>query len=332
MKFKNHYVAFSLIATLMLPNHLNASGIPVIDAASIAQAVQGFIQDQTANAKDYAMQLQQFQQMLKDTLNFEKQMESLGVDMKAITEVLGETQDMINDFENLYENIVELPDNIWGETSNIANACRYLEINSSKYSNKITQIKNFIKRDINQCITSVKNADDIFEDVEKLEKEALDLLEKDYAGYQEKMRQAVMLKQTIQFIKEKDTANNANEMIKIVDDYYSGKGQNSQKKFQKDMKALTAKVKNAQTTKEREALTNTILLKLTTQLQDMNETNMKYYRVIMAEKESQISAKDAHEMQKPKILTLEEINPTLGDYLQKQPQYDKNGIPILQLK
>lgn len=31
-----------------------------------------------------------------------------------------------------------------------------------------------------------KNADDIFEDVEKLEKEALDLLEKDYAGYQEK--------------------------------------------------------------------------------------------------------------------------------------------------
>lgn len=140
-----------------------------------------------------------------------------------------------------------------------------------------------------------------------------------------------MLKQTIQFIKEKDTANNANEMIKIVDDYYSGKGQNSQRNS-KDMKALTAKVKNAQTTKEREALTNTILLKLTTQLQDMNETNMKYYRVIMAEKESQINAKDAHEMQKPKILTLEEINPTLGDYLQKQPQYDKNGIPILQLK
>lgn len=331
MKFKKHSVTFSLITTLMLSNHLNA-GIPVIDAASIAQAVQGFVQDQTANAKDYAIQLQQYQQMTQDSLNFKKQMESLGVDIKTIADVLGETERMINDFENLYTNVTELPDNIWGETSRIANACRYLEINSSKYSSKLAQIRKFIRRDLNRCITMVKNADDIFEDVGKLEKEALDILEKDYAGYQEKMRQAAMLRQTIEFIRQKDTANNANEMIKVVDDYYSGKGQNSQEKFQKDMKALTAKVRNAKTTKEREALTNTILLKLITQLQEMNETNMKYYRVIMAEKESQISPKEAYEMEKPKILTLEEINLTLGDYLNKQPQYDKNGIPILQLR
>ena len=315
----------------MLSNHLNA-GIPVIDAASIAQAVQSFAQEQAATAKDYAIQLQQYQQMTQDTLNFKKQMESLGVDIKTIADVLGETERMINDFENLYTNVTELPDNIWGETSRIANACRYLEINSSKYSSKLAQIRKFIRRDLNRCITMVKNADDIFEDVRKLEKEALDILEKDYAGYQEKMRQAAMLRQTIEFIRQKDTTNNANEMIKVVDDYYSGKGQNSQEKFQKDMKALTAKVRNAKTTKEREALTNTILLKLITQLQEMNEINMKYYRVIMAEKESQISPKEAYEMEKPKILTLEEINPTLGDYLNKQPQYDKNGIPILQLR
>ena len=331
MKFKKHSVAFSLITTLMLSNHLNA-GIPVIDAASIAQAVQSFAQEQAATAKDYAIQLQQYQQMTQDTLNFKKQMESLGVDIKTIADVLGETERMINDFENLYTNVTELPDNIWGETSRIANACRYLEINSSKYSSKLAQIRKFIRRDLNRCITMVKNADDIFEDVRKLEKEALDILEKDYAGYQEKMRQAAMLRQTIEFIRQKDTTNNANEMIKVVDDYYSGKGQNSQEKFQKDMKALTAKVRNAKTTKEREALTNTILLKLITQLQEMNEINMKYYRVIMAEKESQISPKEAYEMEKPKILTLEEINPTLGDYLNKQPQYDKNGIPILQLR
>lgn len=64
---------------------LFSAGIPVIDAASIAQAVTS-----------YQQMLKQYEQMIKDTTNFEKQMKELGVDMSSISEILGDTKSLIN--------------------------------------------------------------------------------------------------------------------------------------------------------------------------------------------------------------------------------------------
>ncbi|EJQ4959879.1 hypothetical protein NZT89_001260, partial [Campylobacter upsaliensis] len=83
-------LAISIITALVL-SKASAAGIPVIDTAAIAEHV-----------KAYAQQIKEYEQMLKDTLNFEKQMKELGVDMTSITQILGDLNSMVSDMQSIY--------------------------------------------------------------------------------------------------------------------------------------------------------------------------------------------------------------------------------------
>ena len=53
-------LSFAVLTSMFLTtNSLNASGIPVVDVASIAQAVMNYAQ----MMKDYTMQIQQYEQL-----------------------------------------------------------------------------------------------------------------------------------------------------------------------------------------------------------------------------------------------------------------------------
>ena len=91
-------IGLNMFIFLGIGQSVYAGGIPVIDAAAIAQAVQ-----------QYTQSLKEYEQMVKDTLNFEKQMKELGVDMDSISDILGNVRNMVRDTQNLYNDIVAIP-------------------------------------------------------------------------------------------------------------------------------------------------------------------------------------------------------------------------------
>lgn len=87
----------SIITAISLSTTQLSAGIPTIDAAAIAQAVLSYVQE----GKDYLQQVQHFEQMVKDTANFEKHMDELGIGMD-INDIFKDTLGMIRDLENIY--------------------------------------------------------------------------------------------------------------------------------------------------------------------------------------------------------------------------------------
>ena len=64
---------FSIItAFFIFTSNANSTGIPVFDGASMTQNMVDNAMQYANMIKDYAQQVQMYQQMLTDTLNFEK--------------------------------------------------------------------------------------------------------------------------------------------------------------------------------------------------------------------------------------------------------------------
>ncbi|XTO85283.1 hypothetical protein B6971_000345 (plasmid) [Campylobacter coli] len=80
--------------------------------------------------------LKQYEQMIKDTTNFEKQMKELGVDMSSISEILGDTKSLINQTQSLYDGIKAVPNDFYGEVEDITKACNFMEQQSTFFKLK----------------------------------------------------------------------------------------------------------------------------------------------------------------------------------------------------
>ena len=101
---------FSIItAFFIFTSNANSAGIPVFDGAGMAQNMVDNAMQYANMIKDYAQQVQMYKQMIVDTLNFEKHLKALGVDMEAWTDIIGEISDTINGIEGLVNNIKNIP-------------------------------------------------------------------------------------------------------------------------------------------------------------------------------------------------------------------------------
>lgn len=315
----------AVVASSLFLSSANAGGIPTIDVAAIAQQVMGY----TQTLKDYAEQIKQYEQMVKDTMNMEKQMKELGVDMNSVYEILGDAQSMINQMQNIYENVNNIPNDIMGDIARVKTACSFLEQNSQFFNHSVkTSSKNVINR-MNQCTMALRDGANISKQVdaitEKMNK-AIDPVER--ASYQ---AQISNLKIATKFLQNKDNVEKTNRLLTFQDQFYNADKTNlySKAKMADDLKTLSKQLSKANNQKQAQALTNSILLKILEMMQYQYELNINYTSTMA-------SMRQINENNEAKNLTEDSFNQSVVEYKRndaifqpetKQLPKDELGLP-----
>ena len=126
---------FSIITALCIfTSNSNSAGIPVFDGAGMAQNMVDNAMQYANMIKDYAQQVQMYKQMIVDTLNFEKHLKALGVDMNEWADIIGEISDTISGIEGLANSIQNIPDSFKLQFTRAQKACNFLNSNVSGFS------------------------------------------------------------------------------------------------------------------------------------------------------------------------------------------------------
>ena len=313
------------VASSLFLSSVNASGIPTIDVAAIAQQVMGY----TQTLKDYAEQIKQYEQMVKDTLNFEKQMQELGVDMNSVYEILGDAQSLISQMQSIYEDVKNLPQDIMGDIARVKTACSFLEQNSQFFSHTVKTSSNKIKDKANRCIFALQNGANISKSIEELTQKmnkAVDPIER--ANYQ---AQISNIKNAERFLQERDNIEKTNNLLKFQDVFYNADKDNrfSRAKMQDDLKSLAKQLNKANNQKQAQALTNSILLKILENMQQQYELNINYTSAMA-------SSRQAMKDDNARDLTPDSFNQKVVEYKRndaifdpetKQMPKDELGLP-----
>lgn len=309
-----------IILTISIFNYLEASGIPTFDAGSIAQAV-----------KQYTQMVKQYEQMIKDTLNFEKQMKEFGVDMTSIQDILGSANSIINDTKNFYNNIKNIPNNFYNEVEDITKACRFLEKESSFFAMKINNVSSDKYSDkINTCISAITDTTEIDKTIDILNKKATTISDPD--EFNKIKTEIDNLENAKNLVSEKAKQEKINNLISFYDTYQRNEKNNpyTKAKMDNDLKELSNQLLKSNNTKQSQALTNSILLKLLEMTQRQYELNM-HFTSAFANIENQNTSKNTQNntynytqtYQKPKKIA--EYNPFYQN-IKKQEQ-DEYGLP-----
>lgn len=290
-------------ATALFFSSANAGGVPVIDVAAIAQAVMGY----TQTLKDYAEQIKQYEQMVKDTLNFEKQMAELGIDMNSIYDILGDAQSMISQMQSIYDNVKNIPNDIMGDIARVQNACSFLENNSQFFGMTLGKTKSSIKSKVNRCTYALRDGANLSKSIDELTKQmnkAVDPIQR--ANYQAQINN---IKNAEKFLQERDNIEKTNALLAFEDTFHSDDKTNpySKAKMNDDLKQLSKQLSKPNNQKQAQALTNSILLKILENLQHQYELNINYTSTMA-------TSKQLNESGSNKNLTEESFNQSVVEY------------------
>ena len=89
LKLNQTIAAVLTSAVLFTSTHANASGIPTVDGAAIAQGVQNMVMDMTNQAEQMAEWAKQYENMLTQIENLKAQLEQQKAHYEAITKARG---------------------------------------------------------------------------------------------------------------------------------------------------------------------------------------------------------------------------------------------------
>lgn len=310
-----------LFLSLFFSTSLFSSGIPVIDAASIAQAVT-----------NYQQMLTQYQQMIKDTANFEKQMKEFGVDMSSISEILGDTKSLISQTQSLYDNIKAIPDDFYGEIEDITRACNFMEKESSFFQIKIKKAETKYIDKVNTCISAISDTTEVDKSIKQLNQKLLTLSRNDTKTYNEILTQIQNLENAKQYLSSKANQDKINKMLSFYDNYQKNESNNpyTKVKMDKDLKELSKQLLKSNNQKQAQALTNAILIKILEMTQRQYELNVYFSQAVASlginGGNNQMNKSPSFELTYEEPQNPKEYNPYLKD-IKQQPK-DENGFPI----
>ena len=316
-------IGLNMFIFLGIGQSVYASGIPVIDAAAIAQAVQ-----------QYTQSLKEYEQMVKDTLNFEKQMKELGVDMDSISDILGNVRNMVRDTQNLYNDIVAIPDDFYGEIEDITRACSFLENESTFFKMKINRAGTKYTDKINSCITSISDGVEISQTIEDLSKKAQSAT--DPTTFKKIQIEIENLQNAKEYLASKNRQDKINRMVSFYDNYQKNEVNNpyTKVKMDNDLRELSNQLSKPNNAKQAQALSNAILLKMLEMSQRQYELNLNFSNA-MTSFNAMNMGQDTHNLdyQKTYVETInpEEFNPFYQN-IDKNLSKDEFGLPIYDIK
>lgn len=277
----------SIITALSLFSNANCAGIPTIDSAAIAQNITDNAQQYASMIKDYALQLQQYQQMITDTLNFEKHLKALGVDMEEWSEIIGQVADTINGIEGLANGIQSIPDSFKLQLTRTQRACNFLNSNISGFSQASSELKSF-KRQTNRCFMTLKNQDVINSKINELNKKLQKATNLDeIKSIQNEIQN---IKNAEAFVKQEKAQETTNELISFHEAFFGEDDENQNKlkmtsyeERAKQLQNFSKQMKNAKNEKQVQAVTNSILLAMLEQNTEMQGIMVSYTRAIASQ-------------------------------------------------
>lgn len=316
---------FSIITALVLSlKSANGAGIPVVDAASIAESV-----------KQYSQMLKEYNQMLKDTMNFEKQMAELGVGMNNVSDILGNLNSMVRDMQNIYDNAANIPQDFLGNIAQIQRACSFLRTQSLYFRNKINSFSNVITNDFNRCTSGLKNNAELSKSIDelftKIDNTNDDKLKEQYYTEIDNIRNAQ------KFLQQKENEERANRIVAFYDTFHKKDKNNpyTKEKMNEDLKALAKALNKANNQKQAQALSNAILIKILEMMQRQYELNIEYSNAMvnLSNLSNLTNKTSLNEQSFQNSYKEQKIEDRFLIYKDAPPyQSDKNGLPIFTIK
>ena len=277
----------SLIASALLFQSANASGIPTVDVGNLQQSVMQYMQQM----KDYTQQLKQYQEMAVQTINQQKRMIEQGIGM-GIQEVLGEIDGMINETLQAVNEVIPLE--LIQETADAVQSCQFLQDNAPSFKDTVSNLGSGKLSDaVASCAVGL-DSEALAKDLKQIESDIADLKKTP-----DKLQEALdlehrmkMMKTASEKLKTSAQKKDINGIIKMYDEYHNGKSRFSKKKDLEDIKKLSTEIRKEKNQKQAQALTNTMLLKLLEQTQKQYEVTMQYYNMQASEMKSKMESKE----------------------------------------
>lgn len=319
MKLKQ--IKLSIIGASVLLSNAFSTGIPTMDIGALTQSVLNY-QEQV---KAYAQQLKDYQQLVLSTTNQANQLKESGFGM-SIEEILGQTSSVI---DSAISNIdYKIDKEIFQETTDITNACAYLEQNSPEFASIINESSKKLKDKVNACIGAV-NKNTVSQTTNKLldEKEKTnDLQEKN--NIQHKID---MLNNAVAMIKRTSNNKNTGQILIIYEEYINGDKNSpySKEKFDEDIKRLANQLKMPNNQKQAQALQNAMLLKILEVAQKQYELSLNFYSMKSTEQQNKKGAKSIDYNSQPKKHVALEDKKETKEFKDKYGEviYDSAGFP-----
>ncbi|TLE15953.1 hypothetical protein LS72_005180 [Helicobacter apodemus] len=312
-------------------NVVNGAGIPVVDATNLSQTIMGYVQDGLAQAKDYALQMQQYTQMVNNA-------KSSGVNLKDFYAIYGSAMKIIETSIDLYQDILDLPNNVYGRFEKAYDTCMAIRSlpQAKNLKNALEKGKKLRGR-FSSCTTAISNSGAFIKDIESINNEILELeaqrarigdksgeITRKILKKQEEKRQLEHLKiQAESAMKESQLTDLANRLD------YIEESENEQ--YLKDMRRMQQQLNKATTDKEIAAATNALLYYNIQQQQKMYELQSKYLKVEVAEKQANLQPINDYQKQEIDTRSLQEIDSNFAEQVKKGKEVPKDpfGIPIM---
>ena len=319
MKLKQ--IKLSIIGASVLISNAFSTGIPTMDIGALTQSVLNY-QEQV---KAYAQQLKDYQQLVLSTTNQANQLKESGFGM-SIEEILGQTSSVI---DSAISNVdYKIDKEIFQETTDITNACAYLEQNSPEFASIINESSKKLKDKVNACIGAV-NTDKLKKTMSDLEEQSRKAsTEQEAENIRHKME---MLRKAENFLKSQSTNKNTSQVLILYEEYINGDKSSpySKEKFDEDIKKLANQLKMPNNQKQAQALQNAMLLKLLEVSQRQYELSLNFYSMKSADVKKKNNPISIDYDEKPvKRVKLEDTK-IMKEHKQKYGEviYDKNGFP-----
>ena len=325
---------FSIITALCIfTSNANSAGIPVFDGAGMAQNMVDNAMQYANMIKDYAQQVQMYKQMIVDTLNFEKHLKALGVDMNEWADIIGEISDTINGIQGLANSIQNIPDSFKLQFTRAQKACNFLNNNVSGFSSAANDLKAF-KRQTNRCFMALNSKDVINTKLNELNRnlqKATDINE-----IKRIQNEISNIRNAAQFVKQEKAQETANELISFHEAFFGEGEEHTELKIQsykdqaKEFQKISKQMQKAKNEKQVQAITNTILLKMLEQNAQMQGIMLSYSRAIASQSYNNINQNHLSE----DSFEQKEENPEFPDNPYgdiKKMETDEYGMPIFRL-
>ena len=327
---KKTLLSLSLIFTL----NQNAMAMIVEDPVLIGNQLADNIKSYAQMMQDYAQQVLMYKQMLVDTLNFEKHLEALGINMSEWQEIIGEISDTINGIENLINDLESIPDDFKKQLERTAKACSFLNSNVDGFSGAISGVTS-VKRQTNKCFQALQNNDIIKEKLNSLQKDLQAATSLDEIN---SIKNEMMNIQNAEaFVKQEKNQELTSKVLAAYDTFYGENEDNtktlkitSQEERLKAFEKITKQMKEAKNQKQVQAITNSILLQMLQQQTEMQGIMVNYSAALATQqgamKNNNQLAENSFENEAPTY----EFSSDLYQGVKKM-ETDENGLPIFRI-
>ena len=319
MKLKQ--IKLSIIGASVLLSNAFSTGIPTMDIGALTQSVLNY-QEQV---KAYAQQLKDYQQLVLSTTNQANQLKEAGFGM-SVEEILGQTSSVI---DNAISNVdYKIDKEVFQETTDITNACAYLEQNSPEFASIINESSKKLKDKVNACIGAV-NTDKLKKTMSDLEEQSRKAsTEQEAENIRHKME---MLRKAENFLKNQSTNKNTSQVLILYEEYINGDKNSpySKEKFDEDIKKLANQLKMPNNQKQAQALQNAMLLKILEVAQKQYELSLNFYSMQSTDIKNANSSFSMDYDEKPNTIISIEDTKEVKEFKDKYGEviYDSAGFP-----